>query len=209
MNLYGFVGNDLVNRIDVLGLFWPGYPLPPPGGQPNPPDFKLPPVDPSDGISYPEGAQHWFQRGGDLHIPFSSIDPGWGMSDFIENACGYQDGTHQIKPIPKQTNLFPNGFFTNAGPGVVTLTLTGSITISSTSISNVKKFSFVGTLAPEAKNPFDFDDKTPDRPFPFEEITTTIRELHNLTGLGEDFDVYIDGDRKIKASGCCLSGMMK
>jgi RHS repeat-associated protein len=48
INLYGFVGNDPVNRTDYLGLFWPpgSQPFPAPNLRPSPSPPPPPPVQP-------------------------------------------------------------------------------------------------------------------------------------------------------------------
>jgi hypothetical protein len=210
LNLYGFVGNDGIKGFDILGLEWWDYiPLPGIGG----PAAQENPVDTSDGLSYPETAYNWVTEGGDLTIPFYSIDPGWGVDDFNSplNPCGYLNGTYPIRK-DRVLNTFPSGFFSNSGPGQVSISITGTLTIadSSEGIGNFKEWTFKGKVFAESKNRVNFERHNPPRePFILEGIVTAVRTGHETTGIGVDFDIIINGEREVDVGGCCLSGMLR
>ena len=199
-NVYGFILNKSVNLVDVLGLVawgdWSGMP-----GSPIPPGSSVspvPPVDPSDGLSYCEGARQYFGGGGsDVTIPFSSIDPGWGLSDFGVDPCAYGEGSHPISEN-RITETLWDDIGGNAAPGRVTISLDGTLIVE---VKGSKKcWSFSGAVSPEPVNRFDFNPA--DRGFPREQVTTIIRNCGPLLG-GEDFNINIEGDRDVDESGEC------
>lgn len=177
MNLYIYVSGNSINRTDVGGLF-----------------------DTSDGISYPEGAQHYFFGSGTLNVPFRSIDPGLGLGDFI-NACSYSPGTHQIDETKGDIDLFSaSTFFTNAGPGRIVLQLVGTLTVKNGGSSGCcKEWSFAGYVG-ALSDPFDFDPQPWRNRGIIKELMT--RGLYYLP-FGNSFDVVFTGSRPITAQGCC------
>jgi hypothetical protein len=171
----------------ITGVGYGGYQ--PTNGWAGPADHR------PEGLSYCEGAAHYFFGEGDVTIPFSSIDPGWGLSDFGVDGCSYGDGTHTIHET-KVTETLWDGIGGNAGPGQVTIFLDGALTYSKTDCS----WSFEGTVTPERTNRFNFDRR--NRGFPREQVTTIIRNCGPLLG-GQDFDVNITGERAISEEGDC------
>lgn len=226
-NLYGFVGNNPVLYSDFLGYFingwgtgtgsgWytPSSPLPS-----RPFDGGVPEIDPSDGLSYPEGAGHYYNGGGDpLTVPFSEIDPGFGVTDFIE-PCSYDYGSHPIDSTKKH-ELFNSveSFNHNAGPGRIIIKLTGTLTVTKeqTSSGGCKKWSFSGTQSAPSDE-FDFEsrpwgERDPDAGFipgsagmppmvnfPWREMVTRLISL----GGGDSYTVNFSGDRTTNESGEC------
>lgn len=221
-NLYEFIRNNAIGNWDYIGKF-PGMPriMDPRdsgggglggtgtgGDWPVAPDYN---PETNDGLSYPEGAAYWvYGEGKDLHVPFSSIDPGWGIEDFIEIPCSFSNGSHYISER-RGNDTFPSGFFSNAGPGNVTLTISGTLALESLGPDayNLKRWTFSGRIYPEALNAFDFEPHDPPRPGIKEGITTLVRTIHNWTGIGDDFNVYIDGDRAVEEEGECACGMLR
>ena len=152
-----------------------------------------------EGLSYCEGAGHYFGGNGeDVTIPFSSIDPGWGLSDFGVDGCAYDEGSHEISEN-KVTETLADGIGGNEGPGQVTIFLDGTLVVSKDS-NDCKIWSFEGTVSPEATNRFDFNKG--NRGFPREQITTIIRTCGPALG-GQDFDMQIEGNRSVSEDGDC------
>jgi RHS repeat-associated protein len=198
VNLFAFVYNSTINRYDFLG--WsPAWAdprsLPNYTGPSDTPRSPIAPPDTSDGLSYGEGGRNYLNGGGNVTVPFSSIDPGWDFYDFPANPVPRTYGDHPYKSS-KVTETLWDGMPANAGPGQVTIVLEGIITISCEKASGKDKWSFKGKVyAPD--NMFDFDRR--NRGFPREQVTTVIRNVGPLLG-GKDFNITFVGDRKVTAS---------
>jgi RHS repeat-associated protein len=212
VNLQAFVVNDGINRWDILGNMTPH------GWGPKLPPTPYKPPDTSDGLSYPEGAGHYYAGNGTpVTVPFSEVDPGWGVDDFID-PCSYDYGKHPIDEA-KPYELF-NGiesFNTNAGPGRIAIKLVGELTVTKEQSSGggCKKWSFSGTQS-ATSDEFDFEDRqwgerdpnagfhmgpfgNPSLNLPWRESVTRLIGL----GGGENYTVNFSGDRKSNENGEC------
>jgi RHS repeat-associated protein len=213
LNLYGFVRNDGVNRWDFLGTIgsinysggfgvqpgqWPG-----PARPYNPPDT-------SDGLSYPEGAKHFFggptdptdpDRRTDLDVPFDAVDQGWDVKFFLEDPCLKGGGTHPIDET-KTVDLNSLGtFFTIAGPGQVDVKLTGSLTVLYG--CGYGCWYLEGRITTE-DDEFNFHPRQKGaRPWIKEMQTKAINKLQDPLG-GKDFRIRFPGGRDVDEEGCCV-----
>ncbi len=180
LNLYGFVGGNPLNVVDFFGLcLWsPGK------------------VDSSDGLSYLEGARRYFFGGGDVDVPFSAVDPNFGVEKFI-NSCSYSVGKYNIDTTVGH-QLYSNGsFFSNAGPGRIVLRLKGSLTV--TKNCGCKEWTFAGYTGAYT-DAFDFDPRPWGERKWYNELVT--RDIAMLP-FGNSFDVNFIGQRNILVSGAC------
>jgi RHS repeat-associated protein len=221
-NLYGFVKNDGVNRLDKLGLvFWGGLPLPGVGG---PTASEVTPslgVDSSDGLGFWEAVQNYYWGGGDLTIPFSSIDPGWGMEEiFTDDPCKHLGSyiTYGRSPIKftkvRNINVFDKSkIFRDdgkSGPGRVNITADSSFSFNLSQNFSDGSATFVWTftsLLYAERDRFDFNpaDTWDERGFWNELFTRGVA----YTPGGNDFWMYFSGSRVIGRAGacCCKKGM--
>ncbi|RYD73835.1 MAG: hypothetical protein EOP84_20910, partial [Verrucomicrobiaceae bacterium] len=109
MNVYSFVGNACIGATDFLGLRWiqtgfpPTWMWVPDAGDPGPPAPGTP------GFTF---WKHW--RSGsatEVHISFSTYDPGWGPSEFPdytaagEQCCASKQGSNYNRTKPYQTGF--------------------------------------------------------------------------------------------------------
>ncbi len=160
VNLYGFVLNSSINYSDTDGRQI--YPPSGSGGPgfypPSPPLPYLPPIT-SDGLSYLEGADHYF-RGSkkELYVPFVKVDPGWGVREYID-PCSYDLGPYIFDNGPiKILDLYTKkNFNTTAGPGNIDIQLNGLLIVSENS-AGCKTWRFIGEVS-APPNLFDFDPK--------------------------------------------------
>jgi len=191
LNLYGMVSNDPVNKWDYLGQ-----------------DVGVanPYGGPSDGFNYPEGAGHYFGGSGkDVDVPFSSIDGGWTVKDFI-TPCDYASGSsHKIDSIKKvPVDLYSiSSFFTNAGPGRITVRIKGTLyrkKSSSPYLNTVADlWQFDGRMTAD-DDPFDFD------PRPWNErgiLKEAVTQIVNAMPAGKSFTVHFTGGRDVHETGSC------
>ncbi len=218
INLYGFVRNSGVNRFDRLGLVGsitiPGSSQ----GWGSGPSTPYKPPTSSDGLSYPEGADHYYNgSGAPLTVPFSEVDPGWVVKDFID-PCSYDYGSHPID-TSKPHELFndTDSFTHNAGPGRIAIKLVGTLTVTKeqTSDGGCKKWSFSGSQSAPSDE-FDFEsrpwgERDPEAGFhmgpfgnpvvnvPWREVVTRLINL----GGGDNFTVNFTGDKTTNENGEC------
>jgi hypothetical protein len=208
-------GNDAANWIDLLGMFFgEDFPLPGVGG---PSASEVPPglgVDPSDGMGFYETAQNYYWEGGDRTVPFSSVDPGWGMSDlFTDDPCSVlgvyiSQATSPINiEMTRQHDVFNWEEILNdsgvSGPGVVDIRISGGFWFEKTgAIENGEIYSWLYSVNLSAEdNLIDFDPK------PFGTRKPAYKELISrgvdLAGGGHQFMVTFSGSRPVSESGSC------
>ena len=200
-NLYGFVGNDPVDRFDPLGLM-------------SIDDFNYGITTISEGpndIGFLEGALRWFFGSGrDVHVPFKDYDPGWGPSDFdgfdaaVKSVCSKCPTWQPGREFTRVRDLYKEGgktIFIKGGPGRINVRLKGNM--SSFAHYCPCKWRFRGDVTID-RDAFNFD------PHWFNsgrigsgELITRIIWLIHLLGVGTDFNVYFDGSRFVDVGGDC------
>jgi RHS repeat-associated protein len=200
-NLYGFVGNDPLDRFDPLGLM-------------SVDDFNNGVTSISEGlndIGFLEGALRWFFGSGrDVHVPFKNYDPDWGPSDFdgfdaaVKSVCSKCPTWQPGLEFTRVRDLYMEGgktIFIKGGPGRINVRLKGNM--SSFAHYCPCKWRFRGDVT-IPRDSFNFDPQwfNSDRSGSGELITRIIWLIH-LLGVGTDFNVYFDGSRFVDASGDC------
>jgi hypothetical protein len=193
LNVYGYVMNQPTDAVDTLGLDW-----------------RSTLDDAAFGEGFLGGAFNWFFQGDNVHVPFSTYDPGWAPDDFrgfaghIRSVCSACPARAPVG-LSRVRDLFREGFTTillKGGPGNITVRLRGFI--SSFNDSCPCRWRFRGEVT-IAADPFDFDPQFPhsDRSAVGEAITIGVAGLQKATGIGHDFITYFDGSRSIDVSGAC------
>lgn len=191
LNLYVHTRNSPLGSIDHLGLL-------------------SPPPDVSDGLSYPEAAQHFFdgetkpenpKERKDLSIPFKSVDQGWSFWDFISDPCKASQGYHSIDAL-KVVDLWSiENFFTIAGPGRIVVRLSGDLNVSYG--DGYGLWFFEGRITID-DNRFDFDPAKDNQARGFVKEWQTKIVNWTQDGLGGlEFMISFPGGRDVKESGCC------
>ena len=204
-NLYGFVANNGINSVDRNGLdfgTWIGHP----GFNFNPPSSNRPSNPGQSGFF--DTAYNWIFDGRDQHVPFSNYDPGWKPEDFpnflsfIKKICS-QCGTSSSVNDSRVRDLYAEGLSTiimKGGPGRYTIVLDGTITSENKSYGCIWFFS--GKIfAPSDR--IDFDPEKSGRTRLGQFITKVASLEQKYIGLGRDYTLHFDGDRKVTAQGGC------
>jgi len=205
INLYNFVKNNSISHFDTNGLF-----IAPP-----PPKWPWNPPDTSDGFGFWEAVDQYYNGGGnDITIPFSSIDPGWGMGKlFTEDPCKVLGGliyygTNPRKWSSKETidvfnwkEIFKDSG--NSGPGRVVINADSDfgfqISKAQSSDIIIYDWKFKSTLSAE-DNKFDFDPQAWGVRDWYKELITM--GIH-YTPLGQDFWMRFSGSRDVNETGKC------
>lgn len=165
MNLYGYVGENPVNRVDLMGLLTGT-------------------VDGSDGLSYLEGANHYFLGSGNVNVPFNVIDPEFGLGDYI-SPCSYSTGCHAIDEKKPYQLYSISSFSTTAGPGRIVVRLKGKLCVKCDD-GNGRKWSFSGYVNVYTDK-FDFDPRPwGERKWYNEYVTRWIFIISQLPGVGNN-----------------------
>ena len=175
-NLYGFVGNDVLNDYDMLGL-----------------------------VSVASAIIHWQTGGGaDYPIDYSEVDPGKLPSDFpgfsglVSDACSDKaDKSVNINESFDVGGAIGQHTFKLSGGSIVysaaDCTWSFSGTISSSSGRDT--FDWNQTWAD--------DDPDNDRSFPKEFATSVGYVIQEVLGYGMSFDFVIAGSTTASDSGNC------
>jgi hypothetical protein len=197
LNLYGFVGNNGVNWWDRLGLS----------------------VDTSDGLGFWEAVEQYYTGGGNpITIPFSSIDPKWGMDKiFTEDPCSLLGGYIFFGKNPRKwTFQEPTDVFNwkeiindsgNSGPGRVVIRADAEFGFSgdapSSGESSMYGWSFYAEISANDEL-FDFNPQDigvrDSYGLAYKEFIT---RLIHYSGGGDNFRMQFSGSRIIIKSGTC------
>ena len=181
-NVYGFLLNDPISFVDTDGR----------------------------ALGFFGGAYNWFVGRGNVHVPFSQYDPGWGASDFpgfaelISRVCSQCPGRFKTPTLTRTADLYAQGRRTillKGGPGRYAVQLDGFIASFKDSCPCRWRFRGDVTIPPDR---FNFDDPlSPGRTGPGRLITTGVWVFQHTTGIGHDFWIYFDGSRFVDVSGDC------
>jgi RHS repeat-associated protein len=209
-NLFGFVGNDGVDNIDLLGLIINTY----------------------DGLDFWESVDHFYTgKGAPVTVNFSSVDPGWEIADIIEvKPCDKLAGLLSYKKLQdsnsyydvyqslystKTIQLFQGKdiFYDgpgNSGPGQINIEFNGSFSASKNgrdkSLCCDKYEVYITGVFSAQDDLFNFDPGVPGRTALGENITIRVAQLQKIHGAGTDFLVRFSGNRManpVKENCCC------